>query len=69
MAAYAVGVVTHVVMATLEGTDKKKGQEEVEDMGSAVVGCLQLMEHAEETREGEAVFKVWFWKFMVCVGH
>ncbi len=51
IAAYSMGVATHVVVETAEGGgESEKGKEEVEEIGSIVVESLLLMDHSSDTQ-------------------
>ena len=43
-----MGVVTYIVLATVEGREGEKGKEEVENIGSIIVESLLLMDHSRE---------------------
>lgn len=57
IAAYSLGVATHVVMETAEGgsSESEKGREDVEEIGSMVVESLLIMDHSSSN---EAPFRV-----------
>ena len=42
-----MGVVTRIVMVTMEGSECKEGQEEAEDIGDTMVESLFLMDHCQ----------------------
>lgn len=57
ISAYSIGVVTRIIMATIEGPECEKGKEEVEDIGGTVVESLLLMDHSSLS-ENMVPFKV-----------
>lgn len=57
VSAYAMDVVTRVVLTTTEGAEEEKQKEELEEIGSMIIESLLIREHSDSP-EHELSLKV-----------